>query len=328
MIDSPEGDTKKSGSSIPAIGDRPLLSIFSDGAQKRKFITLWAVICFLVLGALSGSFWMRLRDRFVVSPGVSGTYSGAIEFVDGSQTPVLLEVGKSMLFGIVLSPGGVVHERSIARTEALVLDAQGESITLRGRRNEFDEFVGTAETSAKKRGHFTLGRRFDPRALTPEMEHDARSWVLLQAERAVWDEKISKIDAIKNVKLEDIERLKNFVTDKPRLRAGADAKYAQVAEQLQAARDQLIVRKEKAQRLAGSLALAQRVTPFGKLVTLARESNERELRWIESMLRVGDRVGPAGIDDEVRRGIEILNALAGIRREWNRIVELGGDPDA
>lgn len=316
------------------VGDQSREAAFSNKSakrghtEKRRYLGIWAIVCFAILGVLSGTFWMRLRDRFFVSNEAPGDYSGAIKFVDGSQVPMLLEVGETAIYAVILAPKGVIHERPISKTDPLVLEAQGQTITLRGQQNEYNEFVGTAETTAGKKGRFTISRRAEPRPIAADAQREAQSWVLLQSERSVWEDKLDKIDTIKKGKLEEIARLKNFVTDKPRLRAGADAKYAEVAAQLQAARDQLNARKEKAQKLAASLVLAQRVTPFGKLVTLARESNERELRWVESMLRVGERVGPAGIEDEVRRGMDILAIEDQIEKERDRIIELGGNPDA
>jgi len=51
------------------------------------------------------------------------------------------------------------------------------------------------------------------------------------------------------------------------------------------------------------------------------------------MLRVGDQVGPgqagpAGIEDDVQRGLEIMGLKDQLVRERARIAALGGDPDA
>ena|GEM_PF-3921701 len=326
--------------------------------DSKNRLPVSAFLALLLIVLLSGTFWMRLRERFIVEPTAHGAYIGKIKLVSGYQIPMFLEIDDTQLYAAVLlhssaAPlGHTLNQRILierARTVATPLtlplpdssnfsDMQEMTVTLRGQLNEYDEFTGTVFVSGHKsgvkeseiidRGQFMLRARAEPRALTPALQRDAQSWVLLQAERATWDEKLAKIATIKDGKLDEIERLKNFVNDKLRLRAGADQKYAAVETQLQAVHDELNGRKEKAQKLSASLALAQRVTPFGRLVTLARESNDRELRWVESMLRVGDQAGPAGIEDDVQRGLEIMGLKDQLVRERARIVALGGDPDA
>jgi hypothetical protein len=303
-------------------------AVAQSGGVKRRRLTITAAVLLVVLFILSGTFWLRIRDRFVIPPEATGSYSGVIKLPDGTQLPVALELDESRLFVALLSKNSVAIERPRSESGSLMLARDGLTVTLKGQVNEYDEFVGVAETSTGQKGVYRFGRRTEPRALSDKGLQEAQSWVLLSAELGMLEEKLSRIAGVKDGKNEEIARLRSFVADKPRLRAGADQKFSQVSAQLQAAKDELNSRLERARKLEASLGLAQRVTPFGRLVTLARESNERELRWVESMLRVGDQVGPAGIEDEVRRGFELLELKNRVEQERERVLQLGGDPDA
>ena len=75
-------------------------------------------------------------------------------------------------------------------------------------------------------------------------------------------------------------------------------------------------------KLDRQVELAYRVTGMGRLVSLARESLEREGRWQESMLRVGSADIPPEVLEQSAKAERILEIKRLIDSENTRIYDL------
>jgi len=114
---------------------------------------------------------------------------------------------------------------------------------------------------------------------------EIRHWLALKNELSDITAEIRAIEKrIPDQKVE-IEKLTTFIEERERLKSSADDKFEEVKDSLRGSQGELKRLQDEARKLEAELELAQRFTGMGRLVSLSRESLEREGRWIDSMLR-------------------------------------------
>src|SRR5690606_28359002 len=119
-----------------------------------------------------------------------------------------------------------------------------------------------------------------------------------------------------------VEELTRFITDAESLRKKAEDRYRNVKQE----REQVVAEIDSLQKqtkaLERQVELAHRVTQRGTLVSLARESLDRESRWIEAMFRSEVSQGGDDFADALRHGNEVMSLRDGIAREREKIFQL------
>jgi uncharacterized coiled-coil protein SlyX len=120
----------------------------------------------------------------------------------------------------------------------------------------------------------------------------------------------------------EIDRLNEFVTEGEKLRARADEKLRALSDELGKTRQLLKVKQTEAERLSDQFDLAQRVSGMGRLVTLSRDSLDRETHWFNSVLRSEPQQSSSDLEQAVERGQKILALKREIMAERERIAAL------
>ncbi|WKZ56088.1 MAG: hypothetical protein QY326_04955 [Bdellovibrionota bacterium] len=114
---------------------------------------------------------------------------------------------------------------------------------------------------------------------------DLRHWLFLFDELHAVESELKELTAQLEREEQEVARLSTLITEREQLRARSEAKYAEVSSAFDSASGRLDKTRQSVEALGRNVSMAHKVTPMGRLVTLSRESLERESRWIESMLR-------------------------------------------
>jgi len=111
-------------------------------------------------------------------------------------------------------------------------------------------------------------------------------------------------------------------TEGEELRSRANEKFGSVQEGLAQAERELKQEHQKVQRLEASLEIAGKVTGMGKLVSLSRESLEREWRIVDSKLRSSADASAEDLEEEYERATRILEVQGQVANERAAIERL------
>ena len=268
--------------------------------MKRFLVILFALSCSAV-GVLGYVGYRAYREVFPALP--SGLYvgtlaaqsSGAVKplFVDSSRNPrdLIVAVGDLGL------PAQRVQTTEGSGTTALplILSGSGSRLRLTGREHESGRYEGTfIDPIRNEKGRWRL-QRLTLEPLSDESRVALESWGALYLE------------------LRDVER---------ELRLASDGSAAQQEESSENSNSSDLP------SLANSLELSGRLTAYGQLVYLSRESIQREGRWIEQVLQVGSPETRPSFQQELERAYRVKDLLDQISRE-RRLVDKrqpnGGD---
>jgi vacuolar-type H+-ATPase subunit I/STV1 len=148
-----------------------------------------------------------------------------------------------------------------------------------------------------------------------ESERNLTLWLSLRRELSQVNQLIVRAEALVPEQRAEVERISESIQDVPKFKARADEKYRELVRMLDEQRQILDQRQREVQDLAQRFEIAQRVTGMGKLVSLARESFERENRWFDSMLRAAPAGLSGSVQEAIQRGEKIIELKREIRKE-------------
>lgn len=251
----------------------------------------------LLLALLAGTSLLivDVRRRFPVLP--PGAYLGAIEGLGEEDGRFYIEraAGSPQLFVVMLHEGWdpqlvEMFDREGKMSAPLPLTVVGPGTTI--------SFVGTDQPAGVFRGRVErLGAtgegRWELRPLIEESlplsNKELGGWLALRGELEQIEVKLAAYHRELQRKSEERDRLQAFVGDTGTLAARAASKLAEEQSSLDQARVRLDEIQRESRERERELRLASRVTPMGRLASLARESLERDARWYESRMRKLDR---------------------------------------
>lgn len=257
-----------------------------------------AVLSIGLLTLVSFLLWLEVRRRFpVVEPGsYFGSLSGVFTSING-ESPLYLEhqAGRAGLVLVVPRPGWAPQDIPLGTEDHGLADAgwispvtvSGPDGTLRfiGARSGPGEYSGgVVNIDTGFEGHWSV-RRVESSPTSTDRDAEIRHWLALKGELSDVGEEISLIERRIPDQKAEIEKLTTFIEERERLKSSADDKFEEVKESLRESQVELRELQDEARKLEAELDLAQRFTGMGRLVSLSRESLEREGRWIDSMLR-------------------------------------------
>lgn len=257
------------------------------------------VIAILSLGLLalvSFLLWAEMTRRFPrLEPGsyfgsISGVFSSAgLE----SRFYVEYEGAGSELVLVVPRPGwspqavpvGDPSAEAIGELTPLTIPGPDGALRFIGSRSGPGEYVGgVVNLDTGLEGSWRLSR-VEAAPTDTSRDVEIRHWLALKGELADVVEEIKSTERRVPAQKTEIEKLTKFIEERERLRSSADGKFEEVKEALRVAQAELNALQGEARALEAELELAQRFTGMGRLVSLSRESLEREGRWLDSMLR-------------------------------------------
>lgn len=303
---------------------------------QRYLPHLVAFLALCILLGVSGLLWMERANRFPLPP--VGAYSGIVSGVwsSGAEDSFNLYVERNAadpkILVSIIRPGWEPRSVAIKLGEGgadesvlpITLSGPGGRIRLRGSRVGPSEYKGIADDLVTgTRGTWNLNLISGRGPTSTEHDDDEiKLWLKLKEELIDTEAQIhqneQRIPEIQG----EIDKLTAFISDKDRLKTLADEKFQAVRDEINQAQPGLRALQEQARHLEDRLLLAQRVTPMGRLVSLSRESLEREGRWVDSMYRVGAKESSPELEESVQRGEEILKVKREIAKERAKILEL------
>lgn len=303
----------------------------SDSKKQPSRIVFGVIACLI----LSITALALLRDSTPQSfPKMSpGRYLGVIRGTYSAAVPIYVEVAEAnnSIFFIVLRVG-FLPQTIIPQNQAPSSgsDTAYLPITLEGANSKL-KFIGESASGAGYSGlvYELIGGSEGTWELHPVSDSgeaedasevaDIRLWLLLRGELADVDQKISKVQARIPETESEVLKLTQFITDDRSLKDNAGRKLALEREALSRLRTQLKNQQEEVAKLERQVDLSHRVTAMGKLVSLSRESLEREGRWISSALRVGTGDLAPELEEAAIRGEKILELKRRIEAENAKI---------
>ncbi len=304
-------------------------------ALRRYFPHVVACLALVSLLVVSTLLWMEMKRRFpVVEPG---GYFGSMQGVlseTGEKVPFYVErpAQSDDLFFAILRPGwkpqvvsAVIRDNSSqGQGWLLPVTVVGESGKLKfiGSHTGPGSYQGTVtEMTTGAEGRWSLGA---VEVLSADAKNDQELLLWLRRRADLFDIEAQIKDAEGRVPQQksDIEKLSTFISEREQVQASADSKLSAAQDELAAARREVAERRTKLAKLQERIEIAQRLSPAGRLVTLARESLERDARWAESLLRTAGAETVPGLERAVERGQEISQIKREIELERNLIFKL------
>ena len=297
----------------------------------------FAALTLLLLGVVSAYLWLEVKERFPSLP--AGDYQGVIQGTEQSQGGDTIKVfvrsagADNVLLWMVFAPGwlpqsvstvpsGVEQEDRAQWFFPITLNAPNTTYKLIGSSAGVDRYAGSlVNMQNKKKGNWELTALHDaPIYPTPTRVKELQLWLLLRNELAAVEAQIVQVEKQAPLQRQEIERLTNIITEGTGLKLKADQKFLQVKSELSLAQQKLKTKQEEASKLEGQINISQRITGMGKLVSLARETLEREARWVDSMLKSNpSKDDLQHLEEEFRRAEQIMELKRAVELETERI---------
>lgn len=306
--------------------------------SQQSILMIFSAVLVFALGAL---YWANMNETFPrLAPG---SYLGRIHgiFPQERSTPTLIYVEQAydsnrlqlMIIRAGWSPTtldlGEIGDRKTL--PALSISAPEARLRLTGSETGTGQYHGEVinlDTSSK--GSWSL-MPVDQTLLTQNRgeswEREVRLWLALQVELQTVESKIAAAERLVPKQKNEILRLTEYLTEGSALKSKAERKLEQTEQELATAKREYDSELNKARAIAKQLSISQRVTPRGRLVSLARESLERENRWISSMLDSDNVSNDSRYYDELERAkavSELQGKISGIRENIAQLLRQEG----
>lgn len=316
---------------------------FSEGVHVIFFTgkkLLSVVLILLCAGGAAGYFLFIKGSRGTFPVIAPGSYLGLLEGRINGQDNAALKMyvekdsGSKTLFAVtsgewepLVTDNRLDQEGGSALGAAPVkLRRGGETLILTGKQTADRVYEGGLSNQAgESRGRWKISPMNE---LSPvksgEQAEKIRAFLILKAELNDIDEKIGAAEISVAQQKSETARLTHYITEGQSLKRNADLKYNQAREELKTVTGQLEQKKQEAKSLGEKFEISQRVTAMGKLVYLARESLERENRWLDSMFKYHGSDLNADLDAATQRGERIIAIKNEIALEQDRVLRLGG----
>jgi hypothetical protein len=245
--------------------------------------------------------WTGARTGF---PKIAaGSYVGSISIPDAKQIPSTFKfyverspADEELLF-IVLREGWL-PQKVLPATQSgydmsfpVTISGIDGSIRLEGRQVAVGQYAGKViYIDSGRVGTWTISPvTVEPKDSADIDSKQVRDWLVLKAGLVDAVARYESLSQNMAKQKAEIDSLSGYVTEGGDLKARAAKKLDGIKREQSDAR-QLLERKQKeAKELEDRIEIAESVTRMGRLVSLSRESLERESRWADSMLRsIGD----------------------------------------
>lgn len=332
-------DNSKGGPFTLGDDDQTRAAVRLRRPRRGAIFSRYNLISLCLVALLAGvvAVWFDLNRRFpLVAPG---TYLGRIDGLFG-DLPVGLYAERAIdsdrLVIVVLKDGWYPQGfrlkpvRGLAfvddRASPLLLAGATSRLRFVGKQIDQGSYRGDVfDISNKRRGGWTL----------ESAQYNQHDWVQdpeflnlaeLKADLQATVRQASLYEALIEGRMAKMVELKESIADRETLAAQAEETVAALKGKLVAQKQLLAEKEAEVVELHRQLEVAQRVTATGKLVTLARESLERENRWISSIAR--SDAGEAGFDSvSLEQAREIIELKRQIEDEMIEIERLEGAGD-
>ncbi len=305
-----------------------------------------SVMALLGLAVMGGLLWFEIQERF---PNIaSGDYIGEMHSMDPIRPGEVhyfylrKEPGQDQVLAVILEEGCAPQAfKTVSASEDPTNSKWLLPLMLssaRGRYRLTGDFISAGiyqgkvtEATSGRIGSWVLRQQAPSLREVAPMDQERKLWLALEAELVQAEMDIRTASQLAPAQKVELDKLTEFVTEGVVLKKRADQKLTIFKNQLTEMGAKLKARYQEAKGLESKIELSQRVTGMGKLVSLARDTLEREARWSDSVLNKGG--ADFGMDDdlerEFERGQKILELKRAIALEELRAAgesaELGSD---
>ncbi|MCB0334298.1 MAG: hypothetical protein KDD55_12405 [Bdellovibrionales bacterium] len=299
--------------------------------SSRSLPHLLAILLLLLLILVSALFWLEIHRRFPRLP--EGDYVGSLSGVLGSERKERVHFfarSSSEHIEFVLLRSGWKPYRLSTRLDSssedtlypLQLEGPDGSLFFVGEQVEPHSYKGfVSDLQSNEEGTWELKQVSAAEIQALSSESDLLHWIRMFDElQRIEGSRVAAETRLPQLKRE-VVRLESFITEGEKLKEQGGDSFQNAQAEIVHLEEELKNEKNNARVLLEKLQVAQRVTPMGTLVSLAREAAERDARWISSMMRSdGAATGSRGFEADYERAQEVLELLEGIRRE-NKLIE-------
>ena len=298
--------------------------------KKRNFNLKSLKIIIIIFLLLLFGYWVLPSDKEEFPKLAVGSYLGEIKGVDEESTlSFFIESLPSNEFFINIEDESSEPQRiSLVFTDGaevvqpVTININGEEWKLIGSGDEQNFSGKLIELEGKREGTWKLKMLPFNKNDFALNEQEVSEWAKLTNQYETLKQEVSSIKTQVTNQTKEIEKLTDFIVDADRLKARSEKKYRNISQKLDEKNIELKQVESEAQVLENRLALAQKVTDMGRLVLLARQTLERENRWINSAL--GGEVPYQGEDfqRELENAKKILSVKRAIQEEEEYIAHL------
>ncbi len=255
-------------------------------------------------GTVQGLF---LRD----SGSEDGSKEGSKDSIEQS-VPIYIEVKENILVTL-LRDGWMPAVKEISKSDKQgPLELRGSEARLRfsGSMKEEGKFEGVVyNLDHNTKGSWSLSALDlkEGLPLTQERKNEIARVLLLRDELSLVEDQIDDVDAEIQKQIVAVKKFEEFVSDGTTLQQRTKEKYERAVAIYESENKIFNKKKKEARELAKQLALSERVTESGNLVSLSRKTIERENRWLDSMFETSSTKTPSyDFDSEVERAKKII----------------------
>ena len=306
--------------------------------MSRRPFQLSIIGYVLLCLSVAASVWVALKfwlERSETFPRMeTGLYSGVIVSPLDPQAPplalIVLSRAQSDQLDVAFVGSDLELQTVALKTspagprgpsvsaQALELNSPAGPLRLSGQRSADGNYAG--KVTQLRSGTEAAWRLVRAESGAPTLEEtnlkEIRMWLSLRAELLAVELRSSWLAKKIPQQAEEIKKLDEFVTEGVGLKQRADQKFGQVQGLVKAALERLKLKQQEAKELEEKISLSQRVTPMGRLVSLGRESLQREAAWVELMFKLNPQSGDTKrIEQDYARAAKVLELKAEIRRE-------------
>jgi hypothetical protein len=313
----------------------PITLKFNEG-WKNVALTLGA-FSLVLLVVVSWLLWFEMSKRF---PNLdAGSYAGAIQgiFPGESEGQGVFYVERKpnsdkllfVLFRQDWQPQVVTSASSGNDSKdgewLLPISINGPDAKLRfiGSKEGAGEFGGkVVNLNNGTQGSWNIKQIVQESPAAAEAASEIQAWLQKRSELEDIDNRIARAEAEIPRQRAEINKLTDFITEGSKLKSRAQQKLDESRQELTRREASLKSRREEARNLEQQFDLSHRVRGLGKLVSLGRESLEREAHWVSSMMDSDLQNVPPDLEvavDKSKKIIELKRELAEERARIDRL---------
>jgi chromosome segregation ATPase len=208
-------------------------------------------------------------------------------------------------------------------SSGLPLILVGTDIRLRlvGRQVEEESLEGAFENPISgTRGTWNL-RKTEMAEIGSAVEADLQAWTVLANELSATEKQIETAQAKFDAQQGKLEKLSRFIVDEDSLREKANTRYGATSDAISEARAKLAQLRTDLDAAVRNVELSHRISPRGRLALLARESLQRESRWVEIGLNLLAPQAAPDYEQHLERAHRVKRIIDDIAQEQRLIAE-------
>ena len=305
-------------------------SVSSDNAKKRKggiFILPLLTLAILLIGLAAVFLYYRYLAPKSFPELTPGIYVGTMTDSphSGMSRDWILRISDDFktIEAIFVDQDNDILALEREPSGYLSYQRSGQRVLLKGAASSSTQ--GTFEViDSSRKGLWYLSQLLPSNT---EADQAFRHWMLLRSELAQVEQDIDIAQKLLPSQKLEIDTLSQVLTDEGAMKERASSRLNQLRQEQVSVRLQLEKKRQDVQKAQAQVALAQKLSAAGKLVNLARETDEREARWVRSLLVGSESAIGSDIEQAFRRAEEVRGLKQALELERQIVNQLASQFD-